>query len=121
MEPDDGLQPIRIDTRDLADDAHLHILRLVFWNRHIGRGMVLLVTHQYVRHQWALAWQERNRKFHSLAMPVFTIFPIELDSTNGFIELVEKSELRAHAKVGHSKEAQLFKNELPRQLDLDCR
>ena len=47
-------------------------------------------------------------------MPVFTIFPIEFDTTNSLIKLVEKPELSAHTKVGYSKEAKLFKNELSR-------
>lgn len=71
--PDDRLQPARVDSICLANDAHVLILALVLRDDHIGWRVVLFVGHKDVRHQRALTGQEGNGHFYSLSVPVLGV------------------------------------------------
>ena len=121
VEPDDRLQSVRIYTSDLAYHSHLDVLRLVLWNRHVRRRMVLLIAHQDMRDKGTFTGQERYSKLYSFAVPILAILPIELYPINGDVQLMQEPELSPHAEVGHCKEAELLQHELSRKLDLDSR
>ena len=93
MEPNDRLQTVGIDSVDLANHSHFYVLLFFFRDSHVRRRVVYFVTHENVRHQGAFAGQERYCKLNSLSMPVLAIFALKFDSSNCFIELVQKSEL----------------------------
>ena len=83
---------------------------------------MLLVTHKDVGDKWTFTRQERDCKLDSLAVPVLRVFSLVGDSTNLLIQLMEETELCAHAEVGHCQETELLEHEFPRKLDLQsCR
>lgn len=51
MMPDDWLESAAVYAVGLPNDADKLVLWLVLRDDHVGRGMVLLVAHQNVRHQ----------------------------------------------------------------------
>ena len=50
------LQAARVNTMGLSDNPNKFILAFIFRDNHVGRGMVLLVTHENMRYQRTLAW-----------------------------------------------------------------
>ena len=119
MEANYRLQSVRIHTSYLADHSHLDVLGLVLRNRHVRGWVMFFITHQNVRHQRTFTRQERNSEFHSFTMPVFAIFPIELDPIDRDIQLMKESELSTHAKVRYCKKAKFFQDEFSWKLDLN--
>ena len=120
MEPNDGLKAIGVDAGNLAHDAHLHVLRILLRDGHIRRGVMLFITHEDVRDQRTLAWQERDGQLDRLSVPILGVSPLEFHATDRLIELVKEAELGAHAEVRDREEAELFEDELSRKLDLNC-
>ena len=120
MESNDGLKAIRVDAGNLAHDAHLHVLRILLRDGHIRRRVVLFITHEDVRDQRTLAWQERDGQLDCFSVPILRVPPLEFDAADCLIELVKEAELGAHAEVRDREEAELFEDELARKLDLNC-
>ena len=48
MMPNYGLQSAGVNSIALSNNSYIFVLALIFWNYHIGRRMVLFVTHEYV-------------------------------------------------------------------------
>ena len=108
MEANDGLKAIGVDSGNLAHDAHLHILRVLLGDGHIGRRVMLFITHEDVRDQGTLARQERDGQLDCFSVPILGVSPLEFDAADGLIELVEEAEFGAHAEVGDREEADLL-------------
>lgn len=45
-------------------------------------------------------------------MPVFGVFPLELDTMDNLVQLVQESEFSTHTEVRDSQEAHFLKYEL---------
>ena len=110
MVPYDGLKSARVNSIDLTDDTDVLVLVLVFWYDHVWRGMVLFITHQNVRDEWAFTRKERYGHLNGFSVPVLRVFPFESLFLNFFLQLVQESIFCAHAEVAHGKEAHFFKD-----------
>jgi len=64
--------------------------------------------------------QKGNSELNCLPVPVLAVFALESDTLDHLILLVQKSELRAEAKVADAQEADLFKHVLPSEFDRQC-
>ena len=82
---------------------------------------MLLVAHEDVRHERALARQEGDGHLDGLAVPVLRVLALEALLLDDLLQLMQEAVLRAHAEVADRKEAHLLEEELARQLQLDRR
>lgn len=121
MVPYDGLEAARVDASRLAYYAHEFVLVFVLGYDHVGWRMMLLVAHEYVRHERALARQKRNGHLDGLTVPVLRVLALEALLLDNFLQLMQEAVLRSHAEVADGQEAHLFEEELARKLQLYCR
>lgn len=105
----------------LSDNPNEFVLAFIFWDHHVRRGMVLLIAHENVRYQWALAWQKCYGHLDGLAMPVFRVSPLEGLLLNLFLKLMQKSVFSTHTEVAYSQKAHFLQNEFTGELQLESR
>ena len=119
MMSDYWLESTGIDTVWLSHDSHIFFLALIFWYHHIGRRMMLLITHKYMWHKWALTRQESYCHLNSLSVPVLRVSSLKCLVIDLLFELMKESVFCSHTKVADSKKAHLLQNEFSRELKLD--
>lgn len=114
---DNRLQFIRLNACDLPHHFHFDVLGVIFWDRQVAWGVVLLIGHNYVRNERRFRWQKRDSKLYRFTVPVLAIFTQVAYAFDYFVLLVQKSKFRAKTKVAYTKETYFFKDVLSGQLN----